>query len=88
MPLTTKMMTISNGKQDHETMELTSLREYRQLQHELQCQEALLILMQKLKANQRSISQTKPTIATPPPPVNTTNGKTSITPTKQPLVYI
>jgi hypothetical protein len=32
--------------------------EYRRLQHELQCQEALLVLMQKLKTNQRLVSQT------------------------------
>jgi hypothetical protein len=34
------------------------LAEYRRLQHELQCQEALLVLMQKLKTNQKLISQT------------------------------
>jgi len=44
-------MTICNSKQ-----EMTS--EYRQLQYELQCQEALLVLMQKLKANQRISTQT------------------------------
>lgn len=31
--------------------------EYRQLQYELQCQEALLVLMQKLKTNQKLVSQ-------------------------------
>lgn len=51
------------------------MSEYRQLQYELQCQEALLVLMQKLKTNQRLISQTKQrTTTTPaaPPPVNAT----------------
>ena len=32
--------------------------EYHRLQHELQCQEALLVLMQKLRTNQRFVSQT------------------------------
>ena len=43
-----------------EESELTPamLVEYRRLQHELQCQEALLVLMQKLKTNQRLVSQT------------------------------
>jgi hypothetical protein len=31
--------------------------EYRQLQYELQCQEALLVLMQKLRTNQRMFTQ-------------------------------
>lgn len=44
-------MIINNSKQ-----EMSS--EYRQLQYELQCQEALLVLMQKLKTNQKLVSQT------------------------------
>ncbi|UJR31588.1 hypothetical protein I4U23_019074 [Adineta vaga] len=60
-----KKMTITNGEQrntfkrlDESEMTPTMLVEYRRLQHELQCQEALLVLMQKLKANQRLASQT------------------------------
>jgi hypothetical protein len=66
-------MTINNSKQ-----EMTS--EYRQLQYELQCQEALLVLMQKLKTNQRIISQTNNIKQRTP--VNATK-LNSITPTKQ-----
>ncbi|CAF3931670.1 unnamed protein product, partial [Rotaria magnacalcarata] len=76
-------MTINNSKQ-----EMAS--EYRQLQYELQCQEALLVLMQKLKTNQRITSQTNqkpPPPPPPPPPTTTTPGHTpklnSTTPTKQ-----
>jgi hypothetical protein len=69
-------MTINNSKQ-----EMTS--EYRQLQYELQCQEALLVLMQKLKANQRIISQTNNVKQRTTTPVNATK-LNSITPTKQP----
>ena len=60
-----KKMTIINGEQKHifqrfdeSDMSPVVLAEYRQLQHELQCQEALLVLMQKLKTNQKFISQT------------------------------
>jgi hypothetical protein len=60
-----KKMTIINGEQnniykrfDESEMSPVMLAEYRRLQHELQCQEALLVLMQKLKTNQRLISQT------------------------------
>jgi hypothetical protein len=70
-----KPMTINNSKQ-----EMTS--EYRQLQYELQCQEALLVLMQKLKTNQRILSQTQRTTT----PVNATK-LNSITPTKPPSVF-
>jgi len=74
-----KSMTINNSKQ-----EMTS--EYRQLQYELQCQEALLVLMQKLKTNQRIISQTNSIKQRTTTPVNTTTTTTtklnSITPTK------
>jgi len=80
-----KTMTINNSKQ-----EMTS--EYRQLQYELQCQEALLVLMQKLKTNQRIISQTnnikqRTTTTTITPPVNATK-LNPITPTKPSSVYI
>ncbi|CAF3635310.1 unnamed protein product, partial [Rotaria sp. Silwood2] len=59
-------MTILNGEQNHtsykrldeDEMTPVVLAEYRRLQHELQCQEALLVLMQKLKTNQRLVSQT------------------------------
>ncbi|CAF1127879.1 unnamed protein product [Adineta steineri] len=71
-----KMMTICNSKQ-----EMTS--EYRQLQYELQCQEALLVLMQKLKTNQRIVSQTNNIKQRTTTPVNTTKSN-SITPIKQP----
>ena len=61
----TKKMTIVNGEQKHASKRLDEskmtpviLAEYRRLQHELQCQEALLVLMQKLKTNQKLISQT------------------------------
>ncbi len=74
-------MTICNSKQ-----EMTS--EYRQLQYELQCQEALLVLMQKLKANQRISTQTNNVKQqTTPTPVNTTKSN-SVTTIKQPSVYI
>jgi len=74
-----KPMTINNSKQ-----EMTS--EYRQLQYELQCQEALLVLMQKLKTNQRIISQTNSIKQRTTTPVNTPTTKlNSITPTKPPL---
>ncbi|CAF1413783.1 unnamed protein product [Adineta steineri] len=60
-----KKMMIINGTQnntykrlDESEMTPHMLTEYRRLQHELQCQEALLVLMQKLKTNQRLISQT------------------------------
>lgn len=60
-----KKMTVLNGEQNHtykrlDESEMTPvmLAEYRRLQHELQCQEALLVLMQKLKSNQRLASQT------------------------------
>lgn len=60
-----KKMTIVNGEQnkiykrfDESEMTPVKLTEYRRLQHELQCQEALLVLMQKLKSNQRLVSQT------------------------------
>ncbi|CAF1237765.1 unnamed protein product [Rotaria sp. Silwood1] len=60
-----KKMMILNGEQNHtykrldeSKMTTIMLTEYRRLQHELQCQEALLVLMQKLKTNQRLISQT------------------------------
>ena len=61
--------------------------EYRQLQYELQCQEALLLLMQKLKSNQRISSQTnnnqqRTTVTTP---VNAMKSNSS-TPIKQPSV--
>jgi hypothetical protein len=72
------------------------LTEYRRLQHELQCQEALLVLMQKLKSNQKLISQTtnnnnnvikQPTTATKLSQQSTlTDGKPPLTATKQPLV--
>ena len=39
-----------------QSKEMTS--EYRQYQYELQCQEALLVLMQKLQTNQQLLSQT------------------------------
>ncbi|CAF3760391.1 unnamed protein product [Rotaria socialis] len=66
-------MTINNSKQ-----EMTS--EYRQLQYELQCQEALLVLMQKLKTNQRITSQTNQKPPPPPPPTTTTTTTTTKTP--------
>jgi hypothetical protein len=60
-----KKMTIINGEKnniykrlDESEMTPVMLAEYRRLQHELQCQEALLVLMQKLKTNQKLISQT------------------------------
>jgi hypothetical protein len=60
-----KKMTVVNGEQknnykrlDESDMTPVMLAEYRRLQHELQCQEALLVLMQKLKTNQRLVSQT------------------------------
>jgi len=67
-----KKMTIVNGEQnattykrlDESEMTPLMLTEYRRLQHELQCQEALLVLMQKLKTNQRLISQTNNTTTT------------------------
>ncbi|CAF3688193.1 unnamed protein product [Rotaria sordida] len=66
-----KKMTILNGEQNHTYKRLDEskmtpvmLTEYRRLQHELQCQEALLVLMQKLKTNQRLISQTNNTNTT------------------------
>ncbi|CAF1212937.1 unnamed protein product, partial [Adineta ricciae] len=68
-------MTICNSKQ-----EMTS--EYRQLQYELQCQEALLLLMQKLKSNQRISSQTNNNQQRTTP-VNATKSNSS-TPIKQP----
>ena len=76
-------MTICTSKQ-----EMTS--EYRQLQYELQCQEALLLLMQKLKSNQRISSQTtnnqqRTTATTTTTPVNATKSNSS-TPIKQPSV--
>ncbi|CAF1260133.1 unnamed protein product [Rotaria sp. Silwood1] len=81
-------MTIHNSSKQ----EMTS--EYRQLQYELQCQEALLVLMQKLKTNQRIISQTNntnqrtttttTTATTTTTPVHTTK-LNSTTPTKQSL---
>jgi len=74
-----KSMTINNSKQ-----EMTS--EYRQLQYELQCQEALLVLMQKLKINQRIISQTNNIKQRTTTPVNATK-LNSITPPKQSSVY-
>jgi hypothetical protein len=102
-----KKMTIVNGEQKHifqrlDESEMTPvmLAEYRRLQHELQCQEALLVLMQKLKTNQRIISQTNnndikqrtttttatPTTATKLSQQSTlTDGKTPLTATKQPL---
>jgi len=53
--------------------------EYRQLQYELQCQEALLVLMQKLKTNQKLVSQQTNNLKqqqqqqrTATPPVNAT----------------
>lgn len=74
-------MTINNSKQ-----EMTS--EYRQLQYELQCQEALLVLMQKLKTNQRLASQTNQKTSTPTPvtPVNPTTKSNSTPSIKQSLV--
>jgi hypothetical protein len=97
-----KKMTIINGEQnntykrlDESEMTPIMLAEYRRLQHELQCQEALLVLMQKLKANQRLISQptnnnnglkqrTTPTTATKlNQQLPLTDGKTPITATKQ-----
>ena len=98
-------MTIANGDSKHfptrideSKMTPVLLAEYRCLQHELQCQEALLVLMQKLKTNQKLISQTNnnnslkqrtttPTTATKlsqQPAL--TDGKTALTATKQPLV--
>ncbi len=74
-----KSMTINNSKQ-----EMTS--EYRQLQYELQCQEALLVLMQKLKINQRIISQTNNIKQRTTTPVNATK-LNSITPPRQSSVY-
>ncbi|UJR15091.1 hypothetical protein I4U23_002058 [Adineta vaga] len=68
-------MTICNSKQ-----EMTS--EYRQLQYELQCQEALLLLMQKLKTNQQISSQTNNIQQPTTTPVNTTKPN-SVTPIKQ-----
>jgi len=73
------------------------LTEYRRLQHELQCQEALLVLMQKLKSNQRLISQnnhqnngvkqrataTKLNQQQPQPQPTSVDGKTPLTATKQ-----
>ncbi|CAF2050192.1 unnamed protein product [Rotaria magnacalcarata] len=83
-----KKMTILNGEQNHtsykrldeDEMTPVVLAEYRRLQHELQCQEALLVLMQKLKTNQRLVSQTNN---------NTTNNSlkqrtTTATPTPTP----
>jgi hypothetical protein len=103
-----KKMTVINGEQnniyrrlDESEMTPVMLAEYRRLQHELQCQEALLVLMQKLKTNQRIISQTNnndikqrtttttatPTTATKLSQQSTlTDGKTPLTATKQPLV--
>jgi hypothetical protein len=53
--------------------------ESRQLQYELQCQEALLVLMQKLKTNQRLLSQTNNIKQrTTTPPVNTTKQPPSV----------
>lgn len=65
----TKKMILSpmvNGGQHHQSyrkldeteMTPVMLAEYRRLQHELQCQEAMLVLMQKLKSNQRLVSTT------------------------------
>ena len=98
----TKKMTVSNGEPkatyrrlDESEMSPAMLTEYRRLQHELQCQEALLVLMQKLKTNQRLISQsnnnngikqrtTTPTTATKlNQQLPITDGKTPITATKQ-----
>jgi hypothetical protein len=75
-----KKMTIINGEQnniykrfDESEMTPVMLAEYRRLQHELQCQEALLVLMQKLKTNQRLISQTNTNTNS-----NTTNNNNGI----------
>jgi DNA-directed RNA polymerase subunit RPC12/RpoP len=98
-----RKMTIVNGEQnnrykrlDESEMTPIMLTEYRRLQHELQCQEALLVLMQKLKSNQKLISQTtnnnnnnvikQPTTATKLSQQSTlTDGKPPLTATKQPL---
>jgi hypothetical protein len=57
--ITTKRFrdTTYDGNLHHNGHEKMTL-EYRQLQYELQCQEALLVLMQKLKTNQRILTQT------------------------------
>jgi hypothetical protein len=99
-----KKMTIVNGEKndtykrlDESEMTPSMLAEYRRLQHELQCQEALLVLMQKLKTNQRLTSQTnnnnnnnnnngikQRTTATKLNQQSLTDGKTPLTATKQP----
>lgn len=103
-----KKMTIANGDSKHlsprideSKMTPTLLAEYRRLQQELECQEALLVLMQKLKTNQKLISQTNnnnalkqraattttPTTATKLSQQPTSNdGKVPLTATKQSLV--
>lgn len=104
-----KKMTITNGESkntyrrlDESEMSPSMLTEYRRLQHELQCQEALLILMQKLKTNQRLVSQTnnnsnngikqRSTAAIPSTATKLnqqlpiTDGKTPLTATKQQAV--
>jgi hypothetical protein len=97
-----KKMTIVNGEQKHifqrlDESEMTPvmLAEYRRLQHELQCQEALLVLMQKLKTNQKLISQTntnnglkqKTTTTTTTPPTTATklSQQSPLTDVKTPL---
>lgn len=73
--MSTTLKTIANH---HPSPSMMS--EYRQLQYELQCQEALLVLMQKLKTNQRLISQTKQRTTTTT--VNATKLNTPVPPTK------
>ena len=90
-------MTVANGddnakskRLDESEMTPAMLAEHRRLQHELQCQEALLVLMQKLKANQRLISQTnnngikqRTTATKLSQQVTLPEGKNSITAAKQ-----
>ena len=74
---------------DNHHSSTSTMSEYRQLEYELQCQEALLVLMQKLKTNQRLISQTKQRTTTTPaaPPVNATKLNTT-TPNKPSTVCV
>jgi len=94
-------MTISNGEQKYPLIDFDEsklppnlLAEYRHLQQELQCQEALLVLMQKLKTNQKLISQNNhskqhssmPTTATKlSQQTSDNNNKIPLTATKQSL---
>lgn len=82
-------MTITNGDSKHLSTRIDEskmtpvlLAEYRRLQHELQYQEALLVLMQKLKTNQKLISQTNNNNALKQRTTTTTTNATPTTATK------